>query len=115
MESIIAVMLTTIAVVGLMSMQPMAWQAAGKADTLSHATEILQAELEAVEIKIMSGTSVSSDSSYVNQTIGNETFQKKTTITASGTSGWLVHVHVKWSSNANGVKSSMLVTRQTGF
>ncbi|MHB8137499.1 MAG: type IV pilus modification PilV family protein [Smithellaceae bacterium] len=114
-ESLIAVMLTAIAIIGLMTMQPLAWQSAGKADSMTRATELLQRELESVEGSIMKGTVTGLDKSNVSETMGNETFTVTTTITEPITNRWLARVNVKWKGSSTGVKSSIIVTRQMGF
>jgi Tfp pilus assembly protein PilE len=54
-ECIIALVLTTIAVVSLMSMQSLAWRGTGKSDYLGRAEGILQRELESFEDNFMQG------------------------------------------------------------
>lgn len=116
-EVLVAVMLTAIAVVGLMTMQPMAWQSAGKADSMTRATEIMQRELEAVEYRIMSGnfSALSDLGKDASETVGHETFTVKTSVTEPTANNWLVRVGVTWTGNAKGVRSSLIVTRQSGF
>lgn len=116
-ESLVAVMLTAIAVVGLMTMQPMAWQSAGKADSMTRATEIMNRELEAVEYRIMSGafSALSDLEKNASEMVGHETFIVKTSVTEPTTNNWLVRVGVTWTGNTIGVKSSLIVTRQSGF
>jgi Tfp pilus assembly protein PilV len=46
MECIIALVLTTTAIVSLMTMQSLSWKGAGKSDYLGRAEGILQRELE---------------------------------------------------------------------
>ena len=113
-ESLVAVMLTGIAILGLMTMQPLAWQTAGKADSMTRAAGIMQRELEAIEGSIMSGT-IPANKTNVPETMGNATYTLNTTITQPTTTSWLAHVRVTWPGNANGMKSSIIVTRQTGF
>ena len=113
MESLVAIVLTVIAIVGLLSMQPLSWQSAGRADSMTRATELLQTELEVIEFGIMSG-SVPANKVNVDQKMGNETFTVNSTVTA-GTGNWLAHVRVTWPGNAKGVRSSMIVPRRTEF
>ena len=56
MECIIALLLTAIAVISLMSMQSLAWRGAGKSDYLGRAEGILQRELETYENNFMQAT-----------------------------------------------------------
>jgi hypothetical protein len=122
-ESLIAVALTGIAMIGLLSMMPLGWTAAGKADSISHATEIMQSELENTELTILTGNydplNLSSlKKSNVSKTIGNETFfisRNVTNTSASNTGPYLVRVNVTWKTSLNGVKSSMQVTTLTAY
>ncbi len=114
-ESLVAVMLTGIAILGLMTMQPLAWQTAGKADSMTRAAGIMQRELEAIEGSIMSGT-IPANKTNVVETMGNASYTINTTITQpTATNSWLAHVRITWPGNANGMKSSIIVTRQEGF
>jgi Tfp pilus assembly protein PilV len=114
-ESLIAVVLTAIAIVGLLTMQPMGWQSASKADSISHATQIMQRELESIECLIMSGT-IPANKVNVSETVGNETLTINTTVTVQpGAGTWLVRVRVSWQGNATGVSSSMLVSHQSAY
>ena len=54
-ESLIAAFLTMAVIVGLMTMQSVSWQTAGKSDATGRAVGILQAELESLENDIMRG------------------------------------------------------------
>lgn len=54
-ECIIALFLVTIAIVTLMTMQPLAWKGASKSDFLGRAEGILQSELDSYEINFMQG------------------------------------------------------------
>jgi Tfp pilus assembly protein PilV len=113
-ESLIAVMLTGVAIVGLLTMQPLGWKSAGKANSLTLATELMQRELETAECSIMSGT-IPANKVNVSQTIGRETFTINTTTTVRDTVTWLVRVRINWQGNAKGVSSSLIVSRQTAF
>ena len=115
-ESLIAVMLTGVAIVGLLTMQPMGMQSAGKADSMTRATELMQRELETVESNVMAGANVTAlVKTNVNETVGNETFTINTAITVRDNVTWLARVRVNWPGNTNGVRSSMIVSRQNTF
>lgn len=114
-ESLVAVVLTGIAILGLMSMQPLSWQSAAKADSMTRASGIMQRELEMIESSIMSGT-IPANKTNVVETMGNASYTINTTITQpTATNSWLARVRVTWPGNTNGMKSSIIVTRQTGF
>ena len=113
-ECMIAVFLTAIAVVSLMTMQSLAWQSTGKSDYLGRASGILQRELEARENDIMRGTI---PGAVVNQAVteGNITFTVVTKTSSPATNKWIVNVNVSWPSKTTGIESSIIVTRQMGF
>jgi len=124
-EAIIAIFITTIAVIAIFTMNPTSWKAVAKADYMGRAAGIMQSELELRESQIMSGTIPASS---INQTLqasgggnfaGDASFNVTTTTTNTGTNRWLVNVRVTWPGNCLGgtcnITSSMLVTRQSGF
>ncbi len=124
-EALIAVFITTIAVVAIFTMNPTSWKAVAKADYMGRAAGVMQSELELRESQIMSGTIPASP---INQTIlasgggnfaGDAAFNVTTTTTNTGTNRWLVNVRVTWPGNCLGgtcnITSSMLITRQSGF
>lgn len=116
-ECMIAVFLTAIAVISLMTMQPLSWKSAGKSDYLGRAAGILQREQEARLNYIMRGTTPLLAASTNNQTIteGNITYTLVTTISIPAPNKWAVNVKVTWPNTVKGITSSMLVTRQMGF
>ena len=110
-ESLIAVFLTAVAVASLIAMQPLSWQSAGRADSISRAVGILQQELETSEILIKNGTPPSASANYDDVFVGNQRFEKRLSISQPNTSSWLVNVHVRWQGNPKGIQSSMIVMR----
>ncbi|MDM7987276.1 MAG: hypothetical protein QUS13_08085 [Smithella sp.] len=115
-ESLIAVMLTGVAVIGLLTMQPLGMQSAGKADSMTRATQLMQRELETLESRVMAGANVTTlVKTNASETIGNETFTINTTITVRNNATWLARVRVTWPGNTNGVRSSLIVSRQSTF
>lgn len=110
-ESLIAVFLTAVAVASLISMQPLSWQSAGKADSISRAVGILQQELETAEVLIKNGTPPSDSADYDDVFVGNQRFEKRLRLSQPNTSSWLVNVHVRWQGNPKGIQSSMIVMR----
>jgi Tfp pilus assembly protein PilV len=123
-EALIAAFLTAIAVISLLPMQDVSQRTGFRADYLGRAAGIMQSELELRENQIMIGTTLTSP---INQTItvsgqsgvtGDATFNVVTTTTAnvSPINSWLVNVRVTWTGGpANGINSSIIVTRQTRF
>lgn len=113
-ESLIAVMLTGVAIIGLLSMQPLSMQSAGKADSLSRATELMQRELETAENSIMSGT-IPLNKVNVQETINNKIYTINVTTTPRDAVTWLVRVRITWPGNTKGVFSSIIASRQDAF
>ena len=127
-ESMIAVFLTTVAVIGLMSMQDTSWRTAGRSDLMGRAVGLMQSELEQREFQIMRGGFPApplnfGESIQFNQNIqltdvvgveGNVTLNVVTTTTLVGTRRWLLNVRVMWPGPLpNSMTSSMIVTTQT--
>ncbi len=110
-ESLIAVFLTAVAVASLISMQPLSWQSAGRADSLSRAVGLLQQELETAEILIKNGTPPPDSANYDDVFIGAQKFEKRLRLSQPNTSSWLVNVHVRWQGNPKGIQSSIIVMR----
>jgi Tfp pilus assembly protein PilV len=113
-ESLIAAFLTMAVIVGLMTMQSVSWQTAGKSDATGRAVGILQAELESLENDIMRGH-VPGAKSNEEVSSGSFPYFVTTTVSEVSTNKWLINVRVTWSRNARGVTSSMIVARQMGF
>ena len=124
-EAVIAIFITTIAIIAVFTMNPTSWKAVAKADYMGRAAGIMQAELELRESQIMSGTIPASPINQILQAsgggnfAGDASFNITTTTTNTGTNLWLVNVRVTWPGNCLGgtcnITSSMLVTRQSGF
>jgi len=125
-ECLIALILTTVTVVSLVSMQSLAWRGAGKSDYLGRAVGILQRELERYEYDIMKGANVPTTTITYADKNGNDmgqiatdaVFTIRVTASAPGTipSGTqLLNVRINWPGSANGLSSSIIVSPQTGF
>ena len=118
-EVIIAMFITTVAIVSISSMMPLSWRTAGKADYLGRATGLLQDELEWRQYQTMRGvnpTTLEYPAIGKAIAVGDTTFTVYTTTSPDfHPNTWVVNVRVTWTGNDNGVTSSMLVTRQMGF
>jgi Tfp pilus assembly protein PilV len=127
-ESMIAVFLTVVAIMSLMPMQDMSLRTALRSDYLGRAAGIMQTELEAQESYIMRGSNpvvlgATQKTIHVSDEVdveGDAVFDVTTTINnnpAAAIAGisWLVNVQVTWTGNNNGIRSSIIVTRQSGF
>lgn len=124
LEVVIAIFLTSIAVLAIMSLQPAAWKTAGRSDYMGRAAGILHKELERQEVCIMnSNNTVNTGTTTATvfaaggttaQASGDATFTVTTTIASIATSVWRVTVRVAWTGHA-GISESLVVTRQQAF
>ncbi|MCX5818309.1 MAG: hypothetical protein NT047_00105 [Deltaproteobacteria bacterium] len=124
-ESVIAILLVSIGLIGLLSMQPSAWQASARADYLGHAAIILSRELTRQELWVMNPcntvsltpvTQVVNASSQGTAQSGDTSFTVQTTTANLGGSVWQITVRVSWPPlNATGIAESIVVTRQESF
>ena len=124
-ESVIAILLVSIGLMGLLSMQPSAWQASARTDYLGRAAMMLSGELTTRELMIMNPCNVVTTGT-VSQTVftsgqgtvqsGDIGFTVQTTTATVGTNVWRVTVTVSWPPvNATGIRESIVVTRQEPF
>jgi Tfp pilus assembly protein PilV len=124
---LITLFLTTVGILALLSMQPTAWQAAGRSDFMGRAADILQSEFEKNELQIMNPNNAVSTGASPNRNVyassqstkqsGDLTYTIATKVTpvAGTTNAWSVQVQVTWPGNARGVSEVMTVTRQEYF
>jgi len=122
-EVVIAIFLTVVAVLGILTLISPAWKTAARSDYLGRASGILYEQLMMKEAMIMnpccsvpssSSTSVFASGQTTAQP-GDAQFNVTTTITPI-TNAWLVTVRVSWPPlNATGISESLVVTRQQGF
>jgi Tfp pilus assembly protein PilV len=125
-ESVIAILIVSIGLMGLLSMQPSALRTTAQTDYLGRAAMMLSKELTRQELELMNPckpVTTGVASSRVVNTSGQETAQAgdialtiQTTTTSIGTNVWLVTVQVSWPPlNATGIRESIVVTRQESF
>jgi prepilin-type N-terminal cleavage/methylation domain-containing protein len=124
-ESVIAILIVSIGLVGLLSMQPSAWRASARADYLGHAAFILSRELTRQELWVMNPcnavsltpvTQVVNASGQGTAQSGDTRFTVQTTTANLGGNVWQVTVRVSWPPlNATGIAESVVVTRQQPF
>jgi Tfp pilus assembly protein PilV len=124
-ESVIAILIVSIGLVGLLSMQPSAWRASARADYLGHAAIILSRELTRQELLIMNpcnAVSLTPVTQIVNASgqgtaqSGDTRFTVQTTTTSLGGNIWRITIRVSWPPlNATGITESIVVTRQEPF
>lgn len=122
-EVIITIFIIAVGIMALMSMQPMSWQTAKKADLLGRAASILALELETTELVIMNpnnaipagGTkTVYANGTGTAQGTGDVPYTVQTNIVNAGSS-WTVTVTVTWPGNNRGIAESLIVSRQESF
>jgi len=126
-ESIVSILLLSIAVVAAMSMQPTSWKASARSDYVGRAVMLLHRELMTQEASIMNpcntvtvGTTTKTVfTSYQGTRVeGDASFNVRTTITAVAgtTNAWRVQINVSWPPlNNNGITDNLIVTRQENF
>jgi len=124
-ESVIAILLVSIGLVGLLSMQPSAWRASAQTDYLGRAAMMLSSELTTRELMIMNPCNVVTTGT-VSQIVftsgqgaalpGDIGFTIQTTTATVAANVWRVTVTVSWPPlNATGIRESIVVTRQEPF
>lgn len=123
-ESVLAILLVSIGLLGLLSMQPASWRASARADHLGHAAMILNQELTRQELWIMNPCNTVTAGS-TGQTVyssgqgsalaGDLSFTVQTTTTNIDTNTWRVTIRVSWPLNSTGIAESVVVTRQEPF
>lgn len=120
LECIIAIFLTTIMVVSLVSMQSLSWTGASRSDYLGRAQGLLQRELEIQESAVMGGNlSAANVTACLSNNCGTAVcgtrgavFTIKTLRINNGaniTGTWLVNVNVTWPKSTKGITSSIIV------
>jgi Tfp pilus assembly protein PilV len=125
-EAVIAILILSVGLLGLLSMQPSAWRTSARTDYLGRAAMILSRELTTRELAIMNPCNAVSTGT-LTRTLqasgqaaaqpGDIAFTVVTTTTSVVTDAvWRVTVRVSWPPlNATGIVESIVVTRQEGF
>jgi Tfp pilus assembly protein PilV len=124
-ESVIAILIISIGLIGLMSLQPSSWRASARADYQGRAAMMLGRELARQELWIMNPCNTVSLGTVSQVVIasgqgtalsGDVSFTVQTTTASVGTNAWQVAVRVSWPPlNATGIAESIVVTRQENF
>ncbi|MDQ5984699.1 MAG: hypothetical protein CSYNP_00395 [Syntrophus sp. SKADARSKE-3] len=128
LEAVIAIFLTTVALLAILSIQPMAWKASARSDYMGRAAGILYQELQKQQEQLANpcnaapslGTTTSTVNVSGNNTSieppGDAVFTVATTINPGATTNsWLVMIQVTWAGNANGIRGSLLAIQQETF
>jgi prepilin-type N-terminal cleavage/methylation domain-containing protein len=127
-EVLIALFLTSVGVLALLSLQPSAWNLTGRSDRLGRAGGILHQELEVNEALLMNpnypNPCIATNPLVTTRNVnasgqstpqpGDATFGVQTTIRDNVTN-WSVRVWVTWPGNANGISETRTVIRQEPF
>ena len=125
-EVVIALMVLTVGILAIISLQPSAWRLAGKSDYVGRAAGILQRQLQLTEAQILNpNNAIPADSTTTVYASGQETPQagdaaftvQTTTVAAAdiGPDAFRVAVRVTWTGTPTGIAETILVTRQKGF
>jgi len=128
-EVVLAIFLTSIGILSLLSLQPSAWNLSGKSDSLGRAGSILHSALENNEILLMNpnypnpcgATNPLTVTKTVNESgqspaqVGDLPFTVQTTIQDNLNNSWAIRVRVTWQGNNSGVSETRIVTRQESF
>lgn len=121
-EVVIAIFITTVAVLAIFSLMAPAWRTASRSDLTGRAANILYDELQRQEARIMNpcnsvttGTTgpltVYASGASTPQPSGDTPFAVTTTIALTATNVWRVTVRVAWTGHT-GISDSINVTRQ---
>ncbi len=124
-EVLIALFLTMIGVMALISMQPQGWLLSGRSDYLGRAAEVLHKELETKEALIMNPCNTVTEGTF-NKNIfasgtggvgtGDAPYAVQTTIALVGANTWRLTIRVTWpGNNVVGIRENVIVTRQEYF
>ena len=126
-ESVVAILLVSIGLLGLLSMQPSAWRTTTRTDHLGRAAMMLSKELTTRELRIMNpscpGVTTETTEVRTAYTSGQGTAQSgdigftvRAVTTPIATGVWRVRVTVSWPPlNTTGISESIVVTRQEPF
>ncbi len=126
LEVVAAILLTSVGIMAMLTLQSTGWKTAARADYLGRAAGILYKELETNEALIMNPVNAIPASStrtvYASgqgsavADAGDARFTVQTAITSVGTNIWRVTVTVSWPPlNNTGISENLVVTRQQRF
>jgi Tfp pilus assembly protein PilV len=122
-EAMIAVVVTTVAIIAMGTMQPLALRTSASSDYVARAVAIAQAEAAYCETLVMYTGTTTPNLTNCNQTFvypvpNTAIIFTVTTATQQTTVGkqniWLVTVKVTWPGTTTGVTHNRVVTQQTG-
>jgi Tfp pilus assembly protein PilV len=124
-EVLIALLLLSVGLFGLLSLQSSSWNLAGKSDALGRAAGILQKHLHTAEAAIMNPAANSTPGVEILEPVyaggqstpqpGDAAFRVETTISGLGGGMSRATVKVTWPGNPDGISESLIAGRQEGF
>lgn len=124
-EALIALFLTMIGVIALLSMLPQGWLLSARSDYLGRAAGILHEELETKEALIMNPCNTVTEGAFNKNVFasgtgglgaGDAPYTVQTTIALVGANAWRVTIRVTWpGNNVVGIREGVVVTRQEYF
>jgi len=126
-EVLVAIFLTSVSIISVMSLQSSAWRSSARSDYLGRAAGILHSELETREIIIMNPLNAVATGTTANTVLvsgqgaavdGDASFTVTTVIASlgAGTNAWRVTVTVTWPPLNNvGITENIVVTRQDRY
>jgi len=124
-EVVIAIFITTVAVLSIAALMSPAWRTASRSDFTGRAANILHDRLQQEEARIMNPcnavaegitgpVAIFASGGTASKPSGDVAFSITTTITLEATNVWRVTVRVAWPGNA-GISESLIVTRQDAY
>lgn len=127
-EGLIAILITSVGLMALLSMQSPAWRLSGKSDYMGRGAGILSKELNRQESLLMNPCYTPASLTTIanvntsGETVahaGDATFQVTTVLTdisaAANGSVWRIAVTVNWTGNAAAISDSVVAARQVSF
>lgn len=125
-EVLIAIFLTSVAVISILALQPTGWKAMAKSDYVGRAAEILYKTLEEYQVEISNPCNSVALGVQAVQTVttsggmairGDITFTINAEVTQTNVDPqtFVVTVTVTWPGNIKGISESLSITRQKEY
>ncbi|HOO41082.1 MAG TPA: prepilin-type N-terminal cleavage/methylation domain-containing protein [Syntrophales bacterium] len=124
-EVVIALFITTVAVLSIFALMSPAWQTTSRSDLMGRAANILYDRLQQEEARIMNPcnkvvasttgpVSIYASGGTAAQASGDVAFNVTTTVATEAADVWRVTVRVAWPGH-DGISESLIVTRQDAY
>ncbi|HNQ65260.1 MAG TPA: hypothetical protein PLS33_04325 [Smithella sp.] len=123
-EVLIAIFLTSVAVLSILALQPSGWKAMAKSDFAGRAAEVLYNTLEDYQVRISNPCNAVTTGNQAQQTVttsgetdaiqGDITYTVDVNIVQTNVDPqtFVVTVTVTWPGNTRGISESLSITRQ---